>query len=210
MKLWPMTSLFSDSNERIIIPLSQGEAWIMPFFWPSADGFQLLQHIWNHFSWEQPKLTVYGKSHPIPRKAAWVANPDVGYDYAGIQHKLQPWTRELLAVKHRIENATQQKFNSVLLNAYRNGHDKMGWHSDDEKSLGNNPLIASLNLGQERRFDLKLKTNASETHKIILPHGSLLFMGNKVQQNYVHQVPMQKRATGLRINLTFRNVIHGI
>ena len=152
-------------------------------------------------------MKVFGKSHPIPRKAAWIANEEVGYDYSGIKHELQPWTEPLLRVKQKIEDVTSATFNSVLLNAYRNGNDKMGWHADDEKALGIDPFIASLNLGASRRFDLRSKTDPKDEVKLQLASGSLLFMGTGIQQNYKHQVPQQKTVEGLRINLTFRKVI---
>jgi alkylated DNA repair dioxygenase AlkB len=110
-------------------------------------------------------------------------------------------------MKKRIEKVTGVTYNSVLLNAYRNGIDKMGWHSDDEKALGPDPLIASLNLGVMRRFDLRNRKDPSDEVKLNLDPGGLLFMGTGIQQNYKHQVPQQKKVEGLRINLTFRNVV---
>ena len=63
-----------------------------------------------------------------------------------------------------------ERFNSVLLNLYRDGQDSMGWHSDDESELGPAPAIASLSLGEPRRFLLR------RLHSLcgVLPIGAFL------------------------------------
>lgn len=67
------------------------------------------------------------------------------------------FSKELLEIKHKLETETNIKFNSCLLNLYRDGRDSNGWHSDDEKELGQNPTMASINIGQERPFHLRHK-----------------------------------------------------
>lgn len=187
--------------------LNHASITLWPAFLSPEEGWALMQHLNTAYSWEQPAITLFGKTHKIPRKAAWIGPPNTGYAYAGIQHRIQPWSKELLRVKERIEALTHQRFNSVLLNAYANGEDKMGWHSDNEPALGPNPVIASLNVGATRRFDVRHKENKSDMLKIPLRHGSLLLMDASVQNHYVHQVPQQKRVDGKRINLTFRHII---
>lgn len=199
-------SLFNMFPTKMELPLKQGTAWYHPTFLSLSEQEELKSYLWERYQWEQPELTVYGKSHPIPRLAVWIADKEVGYDYAGVKHELQPWSEPLLAVKKKLEKETGTSYNSVLLNAYRDGQDKMGWHSDDEKALGSDPLIASLNLGVSRRFDLRNKKEASDEVKLQVDPGSLVFMGSGIQSHYKHQVPQQKRVKGLRINLTFRFV----
>jgi alkylated DNA repair dioxygenase AlkB len=192
---------------KISLPLKEGKAWYYSGFLNLQAQESLKQHLWENYNWEQPELTVFGKTHPIPRLAAWVADVEVGFDYSGVKHEIQSWSVELLQVKHQIEKLTGEDYNSVLLNAYRDGTDKMGWHSDNETALGVDPKIASLNLGVTRRFDLRNMKEPKDEVKVHLEPGSLLFMGSGVQENYKHQVPQQKRVDGLRINLTFRNVV---
>ena len=96
-------------------------------------------------------------------------------------------------------------FNSVLLNRYRDGQDAMGWHSDNESELGRAPVIASISLGQARRFDLRHR-QTREKLSIFLPHGSLLVMAGNTQAYWEHQIPRSKKITGERINLTFRRI----
>ncbi len=199
-------SLFDALPTKMNLPLLHGKAWYDSGFLSHSEQEKLKNHLWKSYHWEQPELTVFGKSHPIPRLAAWIAHKDVGFDYSGVKHELQAWTEPLWQIKQKIESATGVTYNSVLLNAYRDGHDKMGWHSDNEKSLGPDPLIASLNLGVARRFDLRNMKDPTDEVKLQVESGSLLFMGPGIQTHYKHQVPQQKRVQGLRINVTFRQV----
>jgi alkylated DNA repair dioxygenase AlkB len=58
----------------------------------------------------------------------------------------------------------------------------IAWHIDDEKSLGNNPVIASLIFGTERKFSFRHKTT-KQTVSLTLEHGILLVMKDKTQIN---------------------------
>jgi alkylated DNA repair dioxygenase AlkB len=108
-----------------------------------------------------------------------------------------------LEIKKKIEPKAGVLFNSVLLNRYRNGSDSISWHTDAEKELGNNPVIASVNFGEERTFQLKHKIT-NERINIALKHGSLLIMKGELQHFWKHQIPKTKKKINERINLTFR------
>jgi alkylated DNA repair dioxygenase AlkB len=109
----------------------------------------------------------------------------------------------MFSLCERIENAVNSKFNCVLINYYRNGMDSNGWHADNEKELGENPVIASLSLGETRRFDLKHQFE-DEKFSIPLNSGDLLLMDNQIQNFYKHQIAKSKKINNPRINLTFR------
>ena len=115
-----------------------------------------------------------------------------------------PWSPTLLTIKTAVEHACDAAFNSVLLNYYRTERDSMGWHSDDEKVLGENPVIASVNLGATRRFHFKHKHFKEQRVALDLTAGSLLIMAGATQHFWLHQLPKSARALGPRINLTFR------
>jgi alkylated DNA repair dioxygenase AlkB len=83
----------------------------------------------------------------------------------------------------------------------------MGWHSDDEPELGRNPLIASLSLGGERRFDLRRCGSGRIEHSLALTHGSLLVMAGATQHHWQHQVAKTRKACAPRLNLTFRWIL---
>jgi alkylated DNA repair dioxygenase AlkB len=158
--------------------------------------------------WRQEEIKMYGKTYPVPRKTAWYGYEGFNYKYSGILCNPEPWTKELLGIKKVIESfLLDSDFNSVLLNLYRDGSDKVSWHADDEKGLGTNPLIASVSLGATRRFDLKHKTDPDKKLQLELVPGSLIVMKGAIQHNWLHQIPVQKKILEPRINLTFRTIV---
>mgnify|MGYP001555501632 FL=1 len=154
--------------------------------------------------WRQDEIRVYGKLYPQPRLTALYGNNDRSYTYSGIVMKPLPFSEILSDIRKRITSLTNVEFTSCLLNLYRDGKDSNGWHSDDEKELGKNPVIASVSLGQERYFHLRHKKLKDLKHKILLEHGSLLLMSGQTQHYWQHQIPKTTRPIGERINLTFR------
>ena len=110
----------------------------------------------------------------------------------------------LASIRQQVEVQAGAPLNAVLLNLYRDGQDSMGWHSDDEAVLGRNPLIVSVSLGGERRFDLRRKGLGRIAHSLQLEHGSLLVMRGATQHYWQHQVAKTRRPCAPRINLTFR------
>ena len=58
-------------------------------------------------------------------------------------------------IKERIEKKANVEFSSCLLNLYRTGKDSVNWHQDNEKELGQNPIIGSVSFGETRLFQLK-------------------------------------------------------
>jgi alkylated DNA repair dioxygenase AlkB len=142
----------------------------------------------------------------IPRLTAWYGDEDAHYRYSGIDNKPLPWTSWLRNLRLMLEKDLGTSFNSVLLNRYRTGKDSVAWHSDNEKELGANPVIASISLGASRKFSLKSKADRSITKSITLDSGSLLVMAGETQSNYLHCIPKTTKEVGERINLTFRNI----
>lgn len=157
--------------------------------------------------WRQDKIKLFGKEHLQPRLTALYANNEKPYSYSGISMNPEGFSEELLTIKNEVENACQMEFTTCLLNLYRDGQDSMGWHSDDEKELGKNPVIASVSLGAERLFKLKHKEDKTQKFDITPAHGSLLVMKGETQQFWKHQVPKTKKEKGQRINLTFRRIV---
>lgn len=196
--------LFDEFNTPQHYHLTDGELIYYPNFLDESLTFQLFDELKNNTNWEQPEVKVYGKIYPTPRLVAWFGSEE--YGYSNWKHKTNSYPDLLLTIQTEIEKVSNSKFNGVLVNYYRNGNDKMGWHADDEKELGTNPVIASLNLGSKRRFDLKHKTDYSKKFSIELENGSLLLMKGKTQHHWLHQIPTQKRVEGERINLTFRKI----
>jgi alkylated DNA repair dioxygenase AlkB len=185
-----------------------GEVWVMSNFLSESEAKVLFDKLLKTIHWKQEEISFYGKKYPVPRLTAWYGYSGFNYTYSGIVCNPEPWTKELLDVKLSIESYLKEvDFNSVLLNQYRDGNDKVSWHADDEKELGPSPLIASLSLGAMRRFDLKHKTIPGQELKINLNSGCLVIMKGELQHHWLHQIPVQKKVHEPRINLTFRTII---
>jgi alkylated DNA repair dioxygenase AlkB len=153
--------------------------------------------------WKAEEVVVWGKRHMQPRLIAWFG--DAAYTYSGSTLTPHPWTQLLNNLRSRVEALSGAKFNSVLLNLYRDQSDRMGWHSDDESSLGRHPTIASLSLGSTRVFQMKHKRRPElSIFNIALASGSLLVMSGATQDNWMHSIRKETKHVGARINLTFR------
>ena len=158
--------------------------------------------------WRREKIKMWGKEIVTKRRIAWYADDGKSYTYSGSTFFPSQWNDVLLQLKESVENYSEIKFNSVLLNEYPNGEVGMGWHSDDEKELGTDPIIASLSFGANRDFIFKHKTDRSiENVKLHLKSGSLLLMLGSTQHYWKHSLPKRLKVKEPRINLTFRNII---
>jgi alkylated DNA repair dioxygenase AlkB len=169
---------------------------------------RLLQQLIEETDWRQERITVYGKPYLQPRLSAWYG--DLAYSYSGIRLEPSPWTPTLRHIRKRVEALTRLRFNSVLLNYYRDEIDGMGMHSDDEPELGPRPAIASISLGEERDLILRHRQRKDlGTVKLPLPSGSLLLMQGDTQRYWRHGINKLRRRCGPRVNLTFRKIIDG-
>jgi alkylated DNA repair dioxygenase AlkB len=178
-------------------------------FWPKwispEQAERCYQQLAQQLNWQQPAIKIFGKAVLIPRQQVWMGDPHCSYKYSGVLFEPEPWHPLVWQLTDRVNQLCQTRFNSVLLNWYADGQQHMGWHSDDEPELGQNPQIASLSLGQQRFFDLKHK-NLGTQLKLELGQGSLLLMAGQCQQYWQHRVPKMAAATEGRINLTFREI----
>lgn len=200
-----MTSRLLEDTGGERLPLVDAELWFWPQVDPGQDYAQLLDRLIHESPWRHQEITVYGKAYRQPRLSAWYG--DLGYSYSGIQLEPEPWTHSLLDIRQLVQRLAGQDFNSVLLNYYRDQNDKMGMHSDDERELGRQPVIASLSLGETRTLQLRHKTRKDlKTLKLPLPGGSLLVMRGDTQQHWRHGINAERSRCGPRINLTFRSV----
>lgn len=173
-------------------------------FYSKKDSLELFNSLLNHIPWQQDTITVFGKTHKQPRLTALFAENNKPYSYSNITMYPHIFLEDILKIKAKVEDFTGHKFTTCLANLYRNGNDSNGWHSDNEKELGKNPIIASVSFGASRFFYLKHKSEKHWKQKLELTSGSLLLMKGETQQNYLHQIAKTKKEIGPRINLTFR------
>ncbi|MYC77656.1 alpha-ketoglutarate-dependent dioxygenase AlkB [Candidatus Poribacteria bacterium] len=191
-------------NEVEEIPIQDGKLCLYPHLFPPEESERFLTQLKDNVNWQQEEIKLYGRTIPLPRLTAWFGDEGKTYMYSGITVEPESWTPTLLKIKSRIEEVSDARFNSVLLNYYRNERDSVSWHSDDEPELGKDPIIGSVSFGAARTFQLKHKTNKSLTFSRDLPDGSYLEMAGSTQHYWLHQIPKRTRKIGPRINLTFR------
>jgi alkylated DNA repair dioxygenase AlkB len=192
----------------ILIPMIDADIKFMQAFYRPPLTEQYMHALLEEVTWTQEKIYIGGAERLQPRLSAWYGDEGKDYTYSGITLAPHPWTPTLLRIKEDIEAATGDRFNSVLVNLYRNERDSVGWHSDDERELGSNPVIASLSLGETRTFKFKHKKRKDQkTVSLPLTDGSLLLMAGTTQKCWRHAVEKEREAKGQRINLTFRNVV---
>lgn len=195
-------------NEPLDIKIPDGKVTFYEGFFSLEENHRLMKSLIKTIDWTQDEVVVYGKRHKIPRLNAWYGDEGKVMKYSGLSLEPKAWTAELLEIKYKLEEATGEKFNSCLLNYYRDGKDGMGWHQDNEKELGLNPIIASVTFGETRPFQLKHISN-KELKKVDIPlsNGSLLLMAGETQHYWKHQIPKTTKTLESRINLTFRQIL---
>jgi alkylated DNA repair dioxygenase AlkB len=185
--------------------IPNGEYLFIENYFSSSKSKYYFETFLRDIEWKQEKMNMYGKELPFPRLTSWYGDRDKPYTFSGITLQPNEWIKPLLEIKECIESETATIFNSVLLNRYRNGNDSISWHTDAEKELGLNPIIASVNFGTTRKFQMK-HINTNEKIEIELTNGSLLIMQGQLQHYWKHQVPKTKKIVKERINLTFRTI----
>lgn len=171
-----------------------------------SEADRLLEVLLANTPWQQQDITVFNRQMPMPRLTCWMG--EAAYTYSKLRNEPAPWTRPVLEIRDQLAALSNQVFNGVLLNLYRDGQDSMGWHADNEASLGPQPLIPSVNLGATRRMRFKpRKDRPGAAFGFDLPHGSVLLMSGATQENWLHTITKTAKPVGPRINLTFRTVL---
>ena len=188
------------------------EVMILENFFPPEDAENLFDLLNEKVPWEQETLKMFGKVTPIPRLTSWFGDSGKSYTYSGILNKPHDWMLipELNTMREKLDEICATSFNSVLLNLYRDGNDSVDWHADDERELGPEPMIASVSLGETRKFDFRSKHDTSLKKSFELFSGDVVVMSGLTQQHWQHRVPKTaesvRKSTGPRINLTFRTI----
>ena len=175
--------------------------------YPSALYYALLTTL----PWQSDIVTLFGKTHITTRQIVWMGDSDASYQYSGHTRQAIAWTDSVFHVKHHVEQqllkiGIHANFNSCLLNYYPSGDEGMGYHADDEKELGNQPIIASLSLGATRKFVFKHKKTQDKV-ELYLESGQLIVMHGETQKCWKHTVTKTKTVLEGRISLTFRQMI---
>lgn len=196
--------LFSTPGATNLLPY-EGEVNYYGKVISPADAENYLQKLLENIQWKNDEAIIFGKHIFTKRKVAWYGDAEYNYTYSNTTKQALLWTPELLTLKQLAESITGTKFNSCLLNLYHSGEEGMAWHSDDEKSLGKDTVIASLSFGAERKFAFKHKKD-KQVVSMVLESGSLLVMKGTTQTHWLHRLPPTTKVTRPRVNLTFRTM----
>lgn len=198
-------SFFAEKGQSPGLPVALLE--YHPGLFAERESEFLLQKLIRECPWQQRVVKMYDKQVLTPRLTAWYADPET-YDYTSLRRSApNPWTPELLLIKDKVEAIAGIKFNSVLLNYYRDGNDSVAWHSDNEKALGTHPVIASVSFGQVRCFDIRNKQDHRQQYSIKLESGALMIMKGNLQVDWEHRIAKSRKPMKARLNLTFRVVV---
>jgi len=175
------------------------------------DATALYNTLLNELPWQSDIATLFGKTHITTRQIVWMGDTDADYQYSGHVRQTVPWSDIVFHVKQKLEQALAEigvtaNFNTCLLNYYPSGADGMGYHADDEKELGHQPVIASLSLGATRKFVFKHKKTQDKV-ELHLESGQLVVMHGDTQTFWKHTITKTKTVDTGRISLTFRYML---
>ena len=152
-------TLFADAGQSRDLPQEMLE--YRPGLIDQQMSDRLLEKLIRETLWQQTTQKLWEKEYLTPRLTCWYG------DSSRIAGML-PWTPALQWVREMVEPISGIKFNSVLLNYYRDGNDSVAWHSDKESIMGSQPVIASVSFGQVRSFDIRRKRDHREQYSVKL------------------------------------------
>ncbi|MDQ2872490.1 MAG: alpha-ketoglutarate-dependent dioxygenase AlkB [Candidatus Eremiobacteraeota bacterium] len=162
-----------------------------PRVFDAAESAALFDAIVQSSPWSTETMWMYDKLVDVPRLVARYA-PE------------QTASREIEAMRARVESVLNTTFNSVGLNYYRDERDSVAWHNDQTQELVAQPTIALVSLGAMRPMHLRPKRPPRKLLSCDLEPGSLLVMSGKAQHHWEHSIPKMRRPTGPRISIAFR------
>ena len=163
----------------------------------------LFDQVLGEADWRQERFSLFGREVVAPRLTAWYGEAGTAYRYSGITRQAKPWPPLIRCLAAEVSMAVGWRFNYVLVNRYRDGGDMLGWHADDERDLGANPVLGAVSVGAARTFRIRGRDGGPSTGQV-LDHGSLLLMWGDSQRRYKHCIPRTRKPLGERLSFTFR------
>ena len=207
-----MTDLFAPNPTDNILPY-EGVVHDLGVIFDhhQVDRHSLYERLLKELPWHSDTVTLFGKTHVTTRQIVWMGDDGLSYHYSGHLRQTVAWTVSVLQLKQVVEKQLASigidvTFNSCLLNYYPTGSEGMGYHADDERELGEQPIIAALSLGATRKFVLKHKKTQDKV-ELYLESGQLIVMRGDTQRYWKHTITKTKTVSEGRISLTFRRVL---
>lgn len=154
--------------------------------------------------YEEPPIVIYGKVCHQRRDVGFYSNESQGYKYSGtLMPSFKLENPLLIKLLDQVNSYLETQYNGILINRYKNGEKYLSAHSDSEVGLSGN-VVAGIAYGEVRKFRIRDKL----TKKIVLDYdhepGELIVMDGAFQEEFTHEIPIQKKVKGERISLTFR------
>lgn len=169
-------------------------ATLIPGFLPREDADQLYQSLLVDIDWDDRMQA---------RKTACFGQP---YEGSGIPYASCPMHPLLIPVLARLSSRLGYASTNCLLNYYPDGRSTMGFHSDATHNLQPDTGIVIISLGAERELTFRHKQYPALQVGYSLPHGSLFYMSQGTQDQWLHAV-RRSDTPGGRISLTFRRIL---
>jgi alkylated DNA repair dioxygenase AlkB len=155
-----------------------------------VEGHQaLLDSLAASTRWHQQKREMYERTVVVPRLVASLPDDGPGHPLLG---EMQ---RALLA-------HYRTAFPRIGLGLYRDGRDSVAWHGDYVARELPEALVATVSLGEPRRFLLR-PAAGGPSRAFMLGWGDLMVMGGTCQRTWRHCIPKVAGA-GARIVVALR------
>jgi alkylated DNA repair dioxygenase AlkB len=129
----------------------------------------------------------------------------MAYNYSQISYPFKEMPSELKKICNKVKDVIGFEPNNCLINYYLDGKSKMGFHSDQTDILEENTGIVIVSLGETRILRFRRINNNEEVRDFELPSGSLIYMTQKVQNDWQHSIPKSDTENG-RMSLTLRRI----
>jgi alkylated DNA repair dioxygenase AlkB len=186
------------SFDHLVRHRLNARSWVDEVTAWQPDHGELFDRLLAEAPWKQRQRPMYDRMVLEPRMVA-------GWGVGAIGSLPQPLEamRVALSLRYRVD------FDSVAVNLYRDGRDGVAWHGDTNRKTLHDPLVATVSLGERRRFLLRPGTSGSPTHRFRPGGGDLLVMGGACQHDWQHTVPKEAGWAGARMSVTIRHSREG-
>jgi alkylated DNA repair dioxygenase AlkB len=179
--------------DRLVRHRLDDRSWVDEVAWWLPDHAEVFEHLLRHAPWQQRERWMYERRVLEPRMVAGWA----GEALADLPVRLEE-------IRLRLSERYGVEFDSVVVNLYRDGRDGVAWHRDAEGKTLTDPVVATVSLGERRRFLLRQGLSGRHSHTFLPGEGDLLVMGGACQHDWQHTVPKVARA-GARMSVTLRH-----
>nr|POF01181.1 dna oxidative demethylase alkbh2 [Quercus suber] len=193
--------------------------------------------IFNNLSLEIDWQTMYHHTGEVPRLVCCQGTIQADGTVPIYRHPsdqtiaVQEWSPWVKKVGKAAEQAVGHDLNHVLIQLYRSRSDYISEHSDKTLDIARDSSIVNVSFGAQRTMRLRTKRGPPAlpsttkpttelqrtTHRIPLPHNSMLTMSLATNAEFLHSINADKRPAvelsqaekahdGQRISLTFRKI----